>query len=328
MVYAAGASFTSMGWTHTLRATDPTAMTRLLASALVLAAAAPLAAQQAAPRPPVVQPDVFVAPLEVRAGRVSVGAPRNVTQAPGYDNQPAFSADGRTLFYTATREDAQADIWRLDLAGGMRSRVTTTAPESEYSATRTPDGRALSVIRVERDSTQRLWRIPLDGGAEGVILRDIRPVGYHAWADDTTLVLFVLGQPNTLQIARTGSQRGDTIITSVGRSLHRVPFTGTVQVSFVHKRAPKDWWLSSVNVHSRGVGTLVRMPDGVEDYVWLDDGSALCGQGSRLLRWKPGSGTTWEEIADLSSAGVTNITRLAVSPANDRIAIVADGVRP
>ena len=299
-------------------------MTRLLATTLALAVAAPLAAQR--PTPP--QPDVFVAPLEVRAGRVNVGVPRNVTQAPGYDNQPAFSADGRTLFYTSTREDAQADIWRLDLGALTRERVTSTAPESEYSATRTPDGRALSVIRVERDSAQRLWRVPLDGSAASVVLRDIKPVGYHAWADDTTVVIFVLGQPNTLQIARTGSQRGDTIITSVGRSLHRVPFTGTVQVSFVHKRAPGDWWLSSVNVHSRGVATLVKMPEGVEDYVWLDDGSALCGQGSRLLRWTPGSGTTWSEIADLAAAGVTNITRLAVSPANDRLAIVADGVRP
>ncbi len=76
----------------------------------------------------------------------------------------------------------------------MVTRVIASNPESEYSATPLPDGSGLSVIRVEADSTQRLWRFDMDGANGSVVLEDVAPVGYHAWADQRTLVMFVLGE--------------------------------------------------------------------------------------------------------------------------------------
>ena len=104
-----------------------------------------------------------------------------------------------------------------------------------------PGQNAISVIRVERDSTQRLWSVPLDGSAGAPVLERIKPVGYHIWANDTLLALFVLGSPNTLQLASTKSGRGDTIVTGIGRSLHT---TKEGQVSFVHKVSNDEWWLT------------------------------------------------------------------------------------
>ena len=46
--------------------------------------------------------DVFVATLDTRGGAVRVGAPRNVTNRAGYDNQPSFTHDGGAIFYTST----------------------------------------------------------------------------------------------------------------------------------------------------------------------------------------------------------------------------------
>jgi hypothetical protein len=91
----------------------------------------------------------------------------------------------------------------------------------------------------------------------------------------------------------------------------------------VEKRGEADWWLSIVDVGTRAVRPLVRMPEGVEDYVWLPDGTALCGHESTLLRWRVGA-TEWETVAELSGAGVHNVTRLAVSRDGTRLAIVAD----
>ena len=124
--------------------------------------------------------DVWVATFSEVGSHVTVGRARNLTQRAGYDNQPAFTTDGRAVHFTSIREDAQADIWRVPVDGGAATRVTDT-PESEYSATPTPDGLHMSVIRVERDSTQRLWRFPLDGGSPSLVLRALRPVGYHVW---------------------------------------------------------------------------------------------------------------------------------------------------
>ena len=162
--------------------------------------------------------------------------PLNITDRAGYDNQPSFTSDQKGVFFTSVRDDAQADIYRYDIATKQTTRVTTTAPESEYSATPIDGGRAISIVRVERDSAQRLWRFPLDGSAPSVILERVRPVGYHAWADDHTLALFVLGSPNTLQLADTRSGAAETLASGIGRSLHRIP--GTNRISFVRKVAP------------------------------------------------------------------------------------------
>lgn len=277
-----------------------------------------LAATAAAQAPPAT--DIFLAPLSQRDGRLTVGAARNLTERSGYDNQPSWSPDGRAIYFTA-QANLQTDIYRLEIATGALARVTETAPESEYSAMVTPDGRAVSVIRVERDSTQRLWRVPLDGGASSLILERVRPVGYHAWADSVTLALFVLGSPNTLQLADTRTGTSDTVVTSIGRSLHRVP--GQRRVSFVHKVSREEWWLVLLDPATKEMQRLVRMPAGVEDYAWTPDGIAIAGDGSALKAFDPRRGGEWETIGDLAASGFGEITRLAVSPRGDAIAIVA-----
>jgi Tol biopolymer transport system component len=266
-------------------------------------------------------PDIFLVSLGKTAGKLTVTGARNLTNRAGYDNQPNWSRDGRTVFFTSTREDQQADIYRIETtAGSTPVRVTLTAPESEYSATPIPNKNAISVIRVERDSVQRLWSVPLDGAPSTVIVEGIKPVGYHTWANDTLLALFVLGSPNTLQLASSISGRGDTIATSIGRSLHT---TRDGQVSFVHKVSNDEWWLTLLDPKTRQQKRLVRMPRRVEDYAWTPDGLVLAGEGSVLKAFDPQRGGDWETVADLASHGLTGITRLSVSPRGDAVAVVA-----
>ena len=138
----------------------------------------------------------------------------NITNSPGYDNQPSFTPDGGGILFTSIRGGGtQTDIYRYSVAAGTSARVTDT-PESEYSPTMTPDGAHISVIRVESDGAQRLWRFTLDGRAPELVLADVKPVGYHAWTDDHTLALFVLGSPATLQIADTRTGKADSIFSA------------------------------------------------------------------------------------------------------------------
>jgi hypothetical protein len=44
---------------------------------------------------------------------------------------------------------------------------------------------------------------------------------------------------------------------------------------------------------------------------------------AKLFRLDPTHDTDWHEAADLSAAGLSKITRLAVSPRGDRLALVA-----
>ncbi|MBC8155315.1 MAG: PD40 domain-containing protein, partial [Bacteroidetes bacterium] len=195
---------------------------------------------------------------------VMVGKPVNITQRKGYDNQPSFTPDGKSLLFTSIREDGQADSYRYNLRQRTTTQLTRT-PESEYSPVVTPDRTHFSVIRVEKDQTQRLWKFPLSSGKGEpmLVLEKVKPVGYHCWLSADSLALFVLGTPNTLQLVRVST--GDTVRVeeSIGRSLHRIP--GKNAVSFVHKRTPTDWEINQLDLQTRRITLIARALEGSED---------------------------------------------------------------
>jgi len=264
--------------------------------------------------------DIFLVDLVSTGGAIKAARPRNKTARAGYDNQPHFIDDGRAILFTSIRKGNQADIYRYDVERGSTERVTRTA-ESEYSPTLMPGGKGISVVRVEADSTQRLWRFTIRGGEPALILENVKPVGYHAWMDEDTLALFVLGRPNTLQIADTRTGKAEVAAENIGRSLHRRPGAG--RLSFVHKVAEEEWVIKELDLGTRKATPLIRTLAGSEDYVWTPDGAIIMASGSKLYRWDPQKDKDWQEIADLSPAGVKGITRLAISPRADRLALVA-----
>lgn len=295
-------------------------MPRRVLTLVTLLAPAALVAQA-----PAQDPDVYLAQLARNGANVQVTGVTNVTRRAGYDNQPSFSLDGRSLFYTSTREDQQADIYRYNLDGGGTTRITVTAPESEYSAATIPGTTDLAMIRVERDSTQRLWRMgTAEVGKPGlgtVAFPQVKPAGYFAFVDGQVAAMFVLGRPNSLQIGDLASGRVDTFAVNIGRSLHRIP--GRRAISYVSKAYDEHWWLMALDIDTRHMLPVARMPNGVEDYAWLPDGRLIAGSGSKLLVCDPATAAAWREVADLAGDGIGTITRLAVSPDGRTLAFVA-----
>lgn len=285
-------------------------------------ATSPPSAPQAPP-----DTDIFLAPLKVTNGAVEVGTPVNITGSPGYDNQPFFTPDGRTVLFTSMRGGTQTDIYKYEIAAKRVSQVTST-PESEYSPTITPKG-ALSVIRVELDgpNTQRLWQFSAEGRDPTVILQEVKPVGYHAWADDHTLALFVLGQPATLQLADTRTGAARAIASDIGRSIQRIPGTGPISdISFVQRERDGEVVKLTVKRLNPANGEVSVLSPAVEgsreaDTAWMPDGTLLMAKDGILHSWKRGQ-TGWKESTSFERLGLTGVTRLAVSPAGDYLAIV------
>ena len=269
--------------------------------------------------------DIWVADLTIRDGRVTVGKPVNVTARPGYDNQPAFLPDDSGVLYARIGADGQADIWRYDFAANTAHAVTTT-PESEYSPTFMPKSEGISVVRVERDSTQRLWRLDLDGGHPALEVEKIKPVGYHAWAGDSVLALYVLGNPNALVLARLGSEKFDTVARNIGRALQPIP--GRRAVSFVQIVDSTRSWLMELNADSGSVRRLILLPRGAEFHVWLAGGLVLASDSTALYQWDSRGAASWERVADLGALGLKGVTRMALSPSGDRLALVARDPAP
>jgi hypothetical protein len=141
-----------------------------------------------------------------------------------------------------------------------------------------------------------------------LILKDVKPVGYHAWLDAQTLVLFVLGSPATLQLASATTGTSEVVASNIGRSLHRIP--GTTRASFVDKSGA--WTIRSLDPMTKTIEAIVATLDGSEDYAWtLSD--ALIRPGPEALLLPAGKDTTWRFRR--SRAGVRQIATRGLAKA-------------
>jgi hypothetical protein len=314
----------------------------LLAALVAIAFIGTRAGAVQQPRP---NTEIFLAPLSIDGGKVTLGAAVNISSSPGYDNQPSFTPDGAAILFTSDRTRMvsapiegvappapQTDVYRYDLAAKRVTQVTDTV-QSEYSPTVTPDGAGISVIRVEADNTQRLWRFTIAGKEPSLVLTDIKPVGYHAWIDTHTLALFILGErprPATLQVADTRTGKARVVAEDIGQSIQRIPTGG---ISFVQRERPAAGAAANAPVTL----TIKRLREGTVDVLvpavagstaphlaWTPDGRLLSAHAGTLYGWRAGEGG-WTPLADLGPLGLKNVTRLAVSPKGDWLALVAEG---
>ena len=267
--------------------------------------------------------DILIADLGTFNGvYYLVGDPKNVTKRPeAYDNQPFFTPDSRSILFTASYEDGndgQTEIHRYYLSANRIARITRTG-ESEYSPTPVPGDRAFSAIRVEADSTQRLWRFTMEGMDPEVLLPNVAPVGYHAWADPNTLLLFVLGEPSTLRLADLRTERVEIVAENVGRSIHKIPTRNAF--SFTQRVSDDETWITELDPNTKKTTPLVRTRSGGDFHAWTPDGTLLMADGGSIYQWNPDLAAGWQLIADLRGMGL-EFSRLAVSPDGTKIAVV------
>ncbi len=255
-------------------------------------------------------------------GSLTVSGLVNATDRDGYDNQPSFDTSGAALYYTSAVDSTQTEVFRLPLGSGTDGRiapeqVTRTPGASEFSPTRIPGQEAVSAIHEERGA-QYLWRYGTDGTDLGPIFATVEPVGYHAWADQRTAAMFVLGDPPTLQVGDALSGEVRTVAENPGRSIHRIP--GTATISFVRKGGEDEWWIERLDPATGGTERIARTLPGREDYAWTPSGEILMGDGAALYAWTEATG--WTRVAELDEPARGDISRIAVSPDGSRIALV------
>ena len=263
--------------------------------------------------------DIWLAPIN--AGQP--GQAVKINSSTGYNNQPHFSNDGTVIYYTREVKSkdgaSQTDIAAFHTDTGTTTMVTQTT-ESEYSPTPIPSRNALSVIQVEADQRQRLWAISTNNGEMGLLLPYAEPVGYHAWLNNHEVAMFMLGESFTLHIARIGANFSKVIVGNIGRTLRKHPRSG--EILFVDKNT-EPWQISAYMPATNSIRPVMPLFPASEDFTIDGDGNYWTGNGSRLYRRAPAD-TRWQLMADFSATGISNISRLAINPANNLIALVGD----
>ena len=275
-----------------------------------------------------------------------------LTNTDSYSNQPYFFGTD-ALFYTQmhdlkTGQDAldgaessneipaQTDIHRFDLKSGEDSNLTMS-DESEYSATPIPNKNAFSVIRVNSEGLQELWEIDMLGRPKKNLLSQIEPVGYQVWVDDSKLLLFVLGEPHTLQLADS----------NIGASLYRFKnsdwFLFSKNYDSIEKELTLDGanknnpfidiekgnWLYAYNKVSGKIRRVLDLPEKSLYFTTSNSGHVLTSDGERLMfrhilekESALDSIDEWQEIKLDIPQCQQGISRIAVSPDDSMIALV------
>lgn len=264
--------------------------------------------------------DVWLAPMTIRDGNITLGTVRNASDRPGYDNQPHFARNSRTLWFTSGRDGSQTELYAFDVRTARLTRLTDS-PESEYSPTLMPGGDRLSTIVVERDSTQRLWSVPIKQGERKPVFEQIRGVGYHVWLSDRLVGLFLLGAPNALVVADVRTGAVDTVATNVGRSLGRAPLTGHLTFTQRDVADSTRVVIRTWNPTTKQVTDVATGLPGAADFAWTPGGRLLMASGTTL--WQKPKDGDWARVQTFSDPRIGSITRLAVAPRGDWFAFVA-----
>ncbi|RAJ27825.1 hypothetical protein LX77_00399 [Gelidibacter algens] len=263
--------------------------------------------------------EVFLFDLKTEKDNFQLSNFKNISNNEGYDNQPSFM-DNKTLLYAGTR-NSQTDIVKYDLNYGSTTWICFTEGV-EYSPLKIPNQNAVSAIRLDPDGKQRLYRYNLKTTTNTVIL-DTLVVGYHVWFDQNTLVSSVLEADFlSLYTSDLKTRQNKKITTHVGRSLHNIPNSKLISFISKNKNGPSE--IKSLNPLNGTIKTITQTLSEGEDMCWMPDGRILMTKGDAILQFNPKSQFGWVEVASLKDFGITNLTRLAISPDGKKLAIVGE----
>lgn len=102
------------------------------------------------------------------------GEPRRLTGPGPTDFIPAWSGDGRSIYFGSDRS-GRVEIWRIDATGGKPEQITR---QGGFEVFATDDGRFLYYTKGQE--SDGMWRMPTEGGEE-VFLSQLKPIARHRY---------------------------------------------------------------------------------------------------------------------------------------------------
>ena len=116
--------------------------------------------------------------------RADVGQPVRLTHDVSVESRPAWSNDGRWIYFRSDRTGTH-QIWKVPVSGGAPRHVTRNGG---YEALETPDGKSLYFVQARY--AKGLWSVPVDGGPE-VRLPGFESLTASSWTIINTGVMWV-----------------------------------------------------------------------------------------------------------------------------------------
>jgi hypothetical protein len=244
---------------------------------------------------------------------------RNISNNPGYDNQPYFKENDLLLYARNNKE--QTDIAQFHLIDSSLQWQNEVTDGGEYSPQPIPNSSDVAAVRLDPDGKQRLYRYAPKGTVTEMI-PDLE-VAYFTFFDSQTLVASILAKDQLdLIVYHFKDNTTYTLLKKTGRSIHVIPNAKAVSYPALNEEGNLD--IYQLDMNSLESYFICQLPGGIQDYTWWDDYKILVGNGSKLLVYDLYGKGDWLEIADFSEYDLQNITRLTISPDQKHLAFVAE----
>lgn len=245
---------------------------------------------------------------------------KNISNNPGYDNQPFFASNETVLF--AGNNNGQTDIAEFNLNSKAKKFINMETEGGEYSPQKFPSNKNIAAVRLDKDGLQRLYSYHSDTGKPSELIENLR-VAYFAFYNDEKILATVLNAEKLdLVLINLQTKTADTLLLNAGRSLQKVPKTNLMSYTLVNEAGNLDLYL--LDMPASESYFVCELPIGVEDYVWINDTQLLIGSGNKLFMYDTLGESEWNVVASVEEFGIKNCTRLAISPNGKKLAIVAE----
>jgi hypothetical protein len=263
--------------------------------------------------------DIWLFKIDKKEGKYSYTNPLNITRRLGYDNQPTFSLDGKSILYVKIDSTKQADIYKYSISKKTSINLTKSQV-SEYSPTIIPSGLGFSSVVVEKDSVQRIWQFNFDGMFKSIVHEGTDSIGYHTWLNADTVLYYKLTEPHSLRVLDLKTNKDVWICNQPTRAFKKID-GGSKFIYGIIDSVSTQFRIYNPALRESSLYAMYASIN--EDFIWHPKLGLIKSEGSDLMNYNEKT-NTWDILFSFTNLGIKKITRFVFDSKTKQLAIVSN----
>lgn len=265
--------------------------------------------------------EIFLLDIKFKQDKIEISNVKKISNNKGYNNQPIFVSNNKVLF--TSERNFQNDIVEYNSIDNSLKYLTNTQT-SEYSPIRYKKNK-VTAVSLDEKGEQYLRIYNIKDNTFKIPFTD-KIVGYYNYSKKIrNLIISSVLENNQLVLYTSNlkTKEHTYIDNNTGRSIHNIPKNkfGEEKISYISKK-DSIWNINYVDLSSYNTKTITTTLNNNEDICWFKDGSILTSYKNNLYIFNSKLSKDWKLLCSLEEYGITNISRIAINPDNDKLALV------
>ena len=265
--------------------------------------------------------EIFLLDIKFKQDKIEIFNVKKISNNKGYNNQPIFVSNDKILF--TSERNLQNDIVQYDSSENSLKYLTNTLT-SEYSPIRYKKNK-ITAVSLDKKGEQYLRIYDIKDNTFKIPFTD-KIVGYYNYSKQIkNLIISSVLENNELVLYTSNlkTKEHTYVDNNTGRSIHNIPKYkfGQEKISYISKK-DSIWNINYVDLSNYETKTITTTLNNNEDICWFKDGSILTSHKNNLYIFNSKLSKNWKLLCSLEEYGITNISRIAINPDNDKLALV------